>query len=147
MPTARESPRPAGCAPPAARAALICLQTPAFSQLFDLFKDQGRLVRGPRVLVALAHFRQGGVALFGRGVPVDPVPFRPEQLAERVTRRKAHPHPVGAELLDRRDAQILRLADTHSGPKLTVGAPGSQAGELRFLYRVIGEAVAETSRV
>jgi hypothetical protein len=29
------------------------------------------------------------------------------------------------------------LADTHSGPKLTVGAPGSQALEWRFLYRML----------
>ncbi len=56
------------------------------------------------------------------------VPLGAEQLPEGVAGRKTHPHPIGAEFLDRRDAKILRLADSHGGAKLTGWGWWGQAG-------------------
>ena len=92
----------------------IKLEAAALGELFDFLEDQRRLVGGAGVLVSLAHLRQRGVALFRRRRPVQPVPFRAQKLAERIAGRKAHAHPIGAQLLDRRDAEVLRLADSHS---------------------------------
>ena len=108
---------------------LDALEPAALGQFFDFFEDQRGLVAPSRVFVAAAHLGEGGVALVRGRVPMEPVPLGAEQLAEGVARREAHADPIGAELLDWRGAEILRLADTHSGGKLTVGVPGSQAEE------------------
>jgi hypothetical protein len=60
------------------------------------------------------------------------VPLWAEQLTEGVTGGKTHPHPIRAELLDRRDAKVLRLADSHRVAKLTgVGWWGQAGGSPR----------------
>src|SRR6202008_4668712 len=82
----------------------------------------------PGVLVAPAHLRQRGIPLFRRRKPMNPVPLGSEQLAEGIPGGKAHPHPVGAELLDRRDTEVLRLADSHGGAKLTGWGGGGASG-------------------
>jgi peptide-methionine (S)-S-oxide reductase len=98
----------------------------ALREILDLVEDQRRPVAGSRVLMTAAHLRQGLVALFRRGVPVDAVPLRTQNLAERIARRETHPDAVGAKRLDHGRPEILWLADTHRGGKLTVGAGGVQ---------------------
>src|SRR5690349_19760455 len=82
----------------------------AFGQVLDLVEDERGLVAATRVLMAAAHLRERGVALTGRGVPVDAVPLGAEDLAERVSRRKADAHAKGALLLDHRGPEVLWLA-------------------------------------
>jgi len=59
----------------------------------------------------------GGRAPAGVGYQCWPLPLRSEELAERIPWRKADADPVGTQLLDRRGAKILRLADTHGSRK------------------------------
>jgi hypothetical protein len=87
--------------------------------------------------VPAAHFSERLVALGGRWVPVQAVPLRAQELAEGVARGKAHPDPVGAELLYRRGTEVLWLADSHGWELKGVaewsqgwGAPGDRAGGL-----------------
>jgi hypothetical protein len=47
-----------------------------------------------------------------------PVPLGTEKLAEWVAHGKAHADPIGAELLNRGGAEILRLADSHGAESL-----------------------------
>src|SRR5581483_11439685 len=90
-------------------------KTPALGPVLHLVEEERRPVAGAGMLVAAAHFREGRVALVRRGVPVDAVPFRAEDLAEGVTRREADADAVGALLLDHRRPEVLWLADTHRG--------------------------------
>src|ERR1700724_2594501 len=71
-----------------------------------------------------AHVRQCRVALGGRGIPVQALPLGTEELAERVPAREAYPYAVGAQPLDRRGAQILRLTDAHGEEHFTVRCSG-----------------------
>jgi len=103
------------------------LQPAALRQLLDLLKNQRRLIGHPRILVPPTHLGEGGIPLFRARVPMNAVPLGPEKLAEGVAGRKADPHPVGAELLDRRNTKVLRLADSHGGAKLTGPGMASQA--------------------
>src|SRR5215472_8215499 len=84
----------------AAQSVLPDLQAAALGELLDLLEHQRRPVARARELVASAHFRDGRVPLGRSGVPVKPVPFGSEELAERVPDRKADADPVGPELLD-----------------------------------------------
>src|SRR5204862_5345185 len=103
------------------------LQPATLGELLDLLEHERRFVAGARVLVPAAHVGQRGVTLRRGGVPVLPLPVRSQELAERIPRRQAHADPVGAQLLDRRGAKILRLADAHAPESLRCDAPQSQA--------------------
>src|SRR5215831_1358220 len=90
-------------------------ETAALGELLDFLKHERRLVAGAGVFVPSAHLRDGGIAFGGGGIPVQALPFRSQQLAERVPGRQAHADPERPQLLDRRDAQVLWLTDTHEG--------------------------------
>src|ERR1700730_2393765 len=101
------------------------LQPATLGELFDLLEHERGPVTGARVLVPAAHIGKRGVTLCRGGIPVLPLPLRSEELAERIPWRKAHADPVGTQLLDRRGAKILRLADTHGSRKLKVRCLGA----------------------
>src|ERR1700730_16588989 len=103
------------------------LQPATLGELFDLLEHERGLVTGARVLMPAAHFGKRGVTLCRRGVPVLALPLRSEELAERIPQRKAHADPVGTQLLDRRGAKILRLADAHASKSLRCSTRGPQA--------------------
>jgi hypothetical protein len=90
------------------------LKSAALGELFDFLEHECRPVAAARVLVPPAHLGHGRVALGGRRVPVQPLPLRAEELAERIPRRQADADAVGTQPLDRWSAKILRLADAHA---------------------------------
>src|SRR6516162_2504637 len=92
-------------------------ETAALGELLDFLEHERRLVAGPGVFMPPAHLRHGGIAFGGGGIPVQALPFRSEQLAERVPRGQAHADSERSQLLDRRDAQVLWLTDTHRAPR------------------------------
>src|SRR5215469_16847339 len=98
----------------------VSSETAALGELLDFLKHERRLVAGAGVFMPSAHLRDGGIAFGGGGIPVQALPFRSQQLAERVPGRQAHADPERSQLLDRRDAQVLWLTDTHKGLELTV---------------------------
>src|ERR1700738_59348 len=101
------------------------LQPATLGELFDLLEHERGLVTGARGLMPAAHFGKRGVTLCRRGVPVLALPLRSEERAGRIPWRKAPADPGGTQLLDRRGAQILRLADTHGSRKLKVRCLGA----------------------
>jgi hypothetical protein len=113
------------------------LQAAALGELFDFLENQRRLVGCPGVLMPPAHLGKRGVPLFRRWKPVQPVPLRPKKLTEGIAGRKAHADPIGTQLLDWRNAEVLRLTDTHSRESLRCGVAASQAdgGPTRGLSR------------
>jgi hypothetical protein len=74
-----------------------------------------------------AHLGKRGVTLFRRWIPMEPMPLRPKKFAEGIAGGKAHADPIGTQLLDRRNAEVLRLTDTHSRESLRCGVARSQA--------------------
>src|SRR5215471_1182666 len=108
----------------------VSSETAALGELLDLLKHERRLVAGAGVFMTATHIRHGRIALGGSRVPVQTLPLGPQELAEGVPGRQAHPDPERSQLLDRRDAQILWLTDTHRERQLTVrGAGAASQGE------------------
>src|SRR5215472_6931479 len=100
-------------------------ETAALGELLDFLEHERRLVAGAGVFMPTTHLRHGGIAFGGGRIPVQALPFRSQQLAERVPRRQAHADPERSQLLDRRDAQVLWLTDTHRVGEDTVRCAGA----------------------
>src|SRR5689334_16392785 len=103
----------------------VSSETAALGELLDLLKQERGLVAGPGVFMPPAHFSHRRIPLGGSGVPVQTLPLRPEERAEGISGRQAGPDSEGSELLDRGNAQVLWLTDTHRGQELTVAAVGA----------------------
>src|SRR5215471_16324487 len=103
----------------------VSSETAALGELLDLLKHERRLVAGAGVFMTATHLRHRRIALGGSRVPVQTLPLGPQELAEGVSGRQPHPDPERSQLLDRRDAQVLWLTDTHTERQLTVRGAGA----------------------
>ena len=83
------------------------LEPARLGELFDFLEDKRRLVARARVLVAPAHLGEGRIALFWRGIPVQPMPLFPEKLTEWVPGRQADANAIRPQLFDRRPPQVV----------------------------------------
>ena len=107
------------------------LQPAALGQLLDLLEHQRRLVAA-RASTRAAGSSRPCAASRSAGVAYQCSRCHsgPRSLRNGSPPRKAHAYAVGAQPLDRRGTQVLRLTDAHEEQQLTVPSAGAASGPL-----------------
>src|ERR1700722_10135326 len=93
------------------------LETAAFAEILNLFKNQGGLIADARIFVLARHVLERPIALGGGKEPMRFLPLGADQLGEWIARAQPHANPVGLRQYRNGASHILLVGDSHA-PKI-----------------------------